>query len=106
MEAKFKNDQKLPKWNRRSHMGQFLGFSDEHSTLVETVRNLKTRCISPQYHVVFDDLFETTVCRNDNDPVIDKICNDIFDSSWDWYAEEECDPKGKLIYRPPHLADF
>ena len=37
LEAKLQNDQKLPKWNRRSRMGQFLGFSDEHSTLVATV---------------------------------------------------------------------
>ena len=77
LEDKFQNDQKLPKWNHRSRKGQFLGFSDEHSTLVATVRNLKTGYISPQYHIVFDDLFETTFCRGKNNPVIDKICNNI-----------------------------
>ena len=105
LEAKFQDDQKLPKWNRRSRLGQFLGFSDEHSTLVANFRNLTTEDISPQYHVVFDDLFETAIREGENDPVIDLICNDILDSSRDWYAEEEFDSNGQLIYRLPPLAD-
>ena len=32
LEVKLQNDQKLPKWNRRARMGQFIGFSDEHSS--------------------------------------------------------------------------
>ena len=83
LEAKLQNYQKLPKWNRRSRKGQFIGFSDEHSTLVATAQNLKTGYISPQYHIVFDDLFETKFCRGENNTVIDQICNDLFDSSRD-----------------------
>ena len=105
LEAKLQNDQKLPKWNRRSRLRLFLGFSEEHSTLVANVRNLWTGYILPQYHLVFDDLFKTTVRQGDNQPVIDTICNDMFDSSWDRYAEEEYDSSGQLIYRPPPLAD-
>ena len=67
-------------------------------------RNLRTVYISPQYHLVFDDLFGTTVCTRDNDPVINNICNDLFDSIRNWYAEEEFDPDGQLIYPPPPLA--
>jgi hypothetical protein len=37
LEAKLQNDQKLPKWNRRACLGQFVGFSDEHSSLVANV---------------------------------------------------------------------
>jgi hypothetical protein len=37
LKAKLQNDQKLPKWNRRARMGQFVGFSDEHSSLVANV---------------------------------------------------------------------
>ena len=37
LEAKLQNDQKLPKWNHWSRKGRFMGFSDEHSTLVATV---------------------------------------------------------------------
>ena len=54
---------------------------------------------------MFDDLFKTTVRQGDNDPVIDTIWNDLFDSSRDWYAEEEYDSSGQLIYRPPPLVD-
>ena len=50
-------------------------------------------------------MFETTFCKGQNDPVIDQLCNDIFDSSRDWYAGEEYDTEGQLIYRPPPLAD-
>ena len=32
LEAKSQNDQKLPKWNCRSHKGGFLDFSEELST--------------------------------------------------------------------------
>ena len=105
LKAKLQNDQKLPKWNCWSRLGQFLGFSEGHSTLVANVRNLRNGYISPQYHLAFDDLFETTVRQGDNDPIIDTICNDLFDSSRDWYAEEEYESSVKLIYRPPSLAD-
>ena len=105
LEAKLQDDQKLPKWNQGSQLGQFIGFSDEQSTLVTNVRNLRTGYISPQYHLVFDDLFETTVHIGDNEPVIDNICNELFDSIRNWYSEEEFDPDGQLIYHPPPLAD-
>ena len=36
-----------------------IGFSDEHATLVDNVRHLSTHFISPQFHLVFEDLFET-----------------------------------------------
>jgi hypothetical protein len=36
LEAKLQNDQKLPKWNRRG-MGEFVGFSDKHSSLMANV---------------------------------------------------------------------
>ena len=78
-EAKFQNNQKLPKWNRRSSLGQFLGFSEEHSTLVAIVRQLQTGYILPQYHLIFDDSFKKPVFLGDNDPVIDNIFYKIFD---------------------------
>src|SRR6056300_431515 len=105
LESKLQNDQKLPKWNRRSRMGQFLGFSDEHSSLVGNVRNLSTGFVSPQYHLVFDDLFETVFRQGDNDVVVDGICNELFDCNRDWYAEEELNEDGEVIYRPPPLDD-
>ena len=72
-EAKFQNKQNLPKWNRQLRLGQFLGFSEEYSTLVANVCHLQTGYISPRYHLVFDDFFETAVRLGENDTVIDNI---------------------------------
>ena len=101
----YKNDQKLPKWNRRARMGQILGFSEEHSLLVGTVRNLTTGYISPQFHLVYDDLYETVIRTKDDEHEFNTICDDLFKFNRDWYAEEEFDDDGKLIYRPPPLED-
>ncbi len=77
LEAKLQNDQKLPKWNQRAQMGQFVGFSDRHSSLVANVRHLSTNFISPQFHVVFDDIFKTVNRTGVAEPVVKataKIC--------------------------------
>ena len=36
--------------------------------------------------------------------MINNICNELFDSIRDWYAKEEFDPDGQLIYRILPLA--
>ena len=38
LDPKLQNDHKLPKWNRRARVGQFLGYLDEHSSLHWTDR--------------------------------------------------------------------
>jgi hypothetical protein len=73
LEAKLQNDQKLPKWNRRARLGQFVGFSDEHSSMVANVQHLTTGYISSQFHVVFDNLFETVNCTGADDRVVKSI---------------------------------
>ena len=52
-------DKTIPKWTKRSRLGQFLGYSKEHSTTVGLIRNVRTGKISPQFHAVYDDLFHT-----------------------------------------------
>jgi hypothetical protein len=42
LEAKHQHDQQLPKWNGTARLGQFVGFSDEHSSLVANVWHLTT----------------------------------------------------------------
>ena len=79
-------------------MGQFLGFSDEHYSLVENVSNLSTGYISPQFHLVFDDLFEMVIHTKDDDIVLNAICNDLFESNRYWYAKDEHGDNEKLIY--------
>ncbi|KAL7523050.1 hypothetical protein ACHAWF_001188 [Thalassiosira exigua] len=63
----------------RTH-GQFLG-SDQHLSLVALVRHLGTSFVSPQYHVVFDNKFETVYSAGADDGVVDAIYKDIFESS-------------------------
>jgi hypothetical protein len=104
LDPKLQNDQKLPKWNRRSRLGQFLGFSREHSSMVALVRNLRTGHVSPQYHCVFDDLYQTVFSSKYDVRSAEEICDILFDNARDWYAEEEYED-GKLVYRPPPLHE-
>jgi hypothetical protein len=82
-------------------MGQLVGFSDNNSSLVDNVRCLSTNFISPQLHVVFDDLFETVNRTGVDEPVIKSICQDLFQLNRKLYAEEELDEAGNIIYQPP-----
>ena len=88
-------------------MGQFVGFSDEHSSLIAKVRNLLTNFISPQFHVVFDDKFNTI--QNDaklEDTALDSIFTDLFDTCWDYYGEELLDStSGEQLDKLPELND-
>ncbi len=79
LEPQLQNDKKLPKWNWCAWVGQFSGYLDEHSSLVANVRHLSTGYVSPQFHVIFDDLFETVVCNGDNDAIINSICDGLFE---------------------------
>ena len=58
---------KIPKWHPRSRRGVYMGFSTRHSTLVAMVLNLSSGSITPQFHLVFDDMFHT-VASNDTEP--------------------------------------
>ena len=70
----------VPKWNKRSRLGQFLGFSPSHSTTVGLIRNITTGSISPQFHCVYDDYF-STVSTDFQDP--SKSLNEVF-STDEW----------------------
>lgn len=59
LDPTLQDGKKLPKWHPRSRRGQFLGFSSKHSSTVGQVLNLRTGHISPQYHVVYDELYST-----------------------------------------------
>jgi hypothetical protein len=105
LEASLQDGKKLPKWNKRARMGQFLGFSREHSSTVALVRNLHTGHVSPQYHVVFDDKFETVFNDGKSSEELDKICAELFVSSRELFVEEEYDDDGILVYKPPPLDE-
>ena len=100
---KLHNDQKLLKWNRRACLGQFIWFSDEHSSLVTNVRHISTWYISPQFHLVSVDLFEIVIFQGDYYSTIEDISTDIFDINRCWYDKEEFGDARNLIYWPPPL---
>ncbi len=86
-------------------MGQFVGFSDKHSSLVANVHHLSTNFISPQFHVVFNDLFETVSRTGVDEPVVKSICQDLFQLRKELYAEEELNKTGSIIYQHPPLHE-
>ena len=47
-----------------------MGFINMHSTQVELVMNLLTGSISPQYHVLFEDMLSTVVISVAADPEV------------------------------------
>ncbi len=59
LNAYLQDGKKIPKWSPHARLGLFLGFSDLHSSQVPLVLNVATGHISPQFHVIFDDKFET-----------------------------------------------
>jgi hypothetical protein len=57
---------KGPKWTERARIGMYLGNSPIHARSVALVLNLETGLVSPQFHIRFDDLFETASTLNLN----------------------------------------
>jgi Reverse transcriptase (RNA-dependent DNA polymerase) len=50
---------KLNKWAAKARIGIYLGKSPRHSRSIALVLNPQTGHVSPQFHVKFDDVFET-----------------------------------------------
>ena len=83
----FQNGQKLPKWELRARRGIFLGISKRHSSNVPQVLHLSTGAISPQYHVVFDDYFQTVSSTEVDVP---QSWENLFTySTQHWFEEED-----------------
>ena len=59
LDPRLQDKKKLPKWKKRSRIGMYLGNSPEHSSSVGQILNLSTGAVSPQFHVVYDELFTT-----------------------------------------------
>lgn len=70
LDPKLQDGQKIPKWKPRSRMGQYMGRSSAHSNTVGLIRNIKTGRVSPQFHVIYDDLFETAHSSEETQPLL------------------------------------
>ena len=64
LDPTLQDGKKIPKWQPRAQIGQYVGASPNHASSVGLVRNLRTNNISPQYHLVYDDFFETVHSRD------------------------------------------
>ena len=65
--------QQIPKWHRRARFGLFLGHSPTHARSVALILNLNTGLVSAQFHVKFDNLFETVKDPDNEHPFLRKI---------------------------------
>ena len=68
LHPKLKDGKKIPKWEPRSNRGQYMGISPMHASTVGLVRNLQTGSITPQFHMVYDDFFETVHSDETKEP--------------------------------------
>jgi hypothetical protein len=59
LDPKLQDGKKLPKWVSCARRGQFLGFSTQHSSTVGKILNQRTGYVSPQYHIVYNELYST-----------------------------------------------
>jgi hypothetical protein len=85
------------KWKDRCHLSVYIGHSLNHASNIIQVYNPQTRTVSPQYHVVHDESFDT-VCidttKDDAEARLDAMLDTLFESPrWqhtDMYSD--CDP--------------
>jgi hypothetical protein len=103
LDPALQDNKKIPKWNSRSRQGIFVGFSEQHSSLVPLVLNPSTQHISPQYHVVFDDDF-TTVPSLTTVEERDKLFEWLFETRTEKYTDSSDLPDGQLTLRKEWLT--
>ena len=102
LDPRLQDGKKIPKWNPRARQGMFLGFSPQHASTVALVMNLETGAISPQFHTVFDERFETVAAEQTVDP--EERWIDLWKNSRDSYLNEwDIGIDGPLPGKPPEF---
>ena len=59
LDRRLQEGNNLPKWSKRAEIGVYVGHSHQYAGSVPLIWNPKTKLVSPQFHVVFDERFET-----------------------------------------------
>jgi transposase InsO family protein len=114
LDSRLQDGNRVPRFDQRARLGQFLGFSPEHSTMVGLIRHCLTGHISAQYHTVYDDTFDTVFGMAGDatealDAKVQEIWTDLFKDDGsagtrDWYCTPEFDPDaGDVVYDVPPL---
>ncbi|CAJ1952569.1 unnamed protein product [Cylindrotheca closterium] len=112
LDPKLQDGKKIPKWDARARRGMYLGVSPTHSSLVSRFLNLQTGYVSPQYHVVIDDLF-TTVPNADQGGLFDvaefdaTTWKNLLETGYEKHLDKEGLASGNRSDRrnPPTLAN-
>ena len=102
LDPKLQDGGKVPKWSPRARRGMFVGFSTQHSSLVPLILNVVTGKITPQFHVVFDDKFETVVSLPRGASLRDEWM-DILRFDHDCFDDADSDPTTRL---PPEFTQW
>ena len=102
LDPKIQDGKKLPRWQPKSRRGQFLGFSKSHASTIALIRNCRTGSVTPQFHVVFDEWFQTLPSVIDPQQVtIPNAWHNLIQFSRFKFFDEDGDPRNL----PPDLAD-
>lgn len=59
LDGAIQSGKKAPKWTPRARLAIYLGHSVQHAKSVGLLLSLTTGLVSPQFHIKFDDTFET-----------------------------------------------
>ena len=59
LKGKLQSGGQIPKWDDRARQGIYLGHSRQHAASVSLILNPKTGYVSPQFHCVYDDAFDS-----------------------------------------------
>jgi hypothetical protein len=86
LEGPLRSLQIFPKWNDRSKVGIHLCHSPQHASSVPLILNPATALVSPQFHVVFDDNFDT-VLKDANFDSLWQVKANLCDADADLYRD-------------------
>ncbi len=78
-----------PKWEPRSRLRICVGHSPSHAGLVALVLNPRTGQVSPQFHIVFDDLLTAVLYMKKSEvppnwaKLVEKFSEQVSDEDYD-----------------------
>ena len=78
LDPRIQDGKKVPKWETKTRMGQYLRKSPKYARSVGIIRNLRTGYISPQFHVIYVNRFHTMMGGKEyNEAVINYIWENL-----------------------------
>ena len=76
LDRRLKEGNHAGKWHQRAELGVYVGHSHQYAGSIPLIWNPVTRLVSPQFHVVFDEKFETvsaTTNSSNEEAVLDRL---------------------------------